>query len=420
MHLNLNINYYPVLFLLFLCLNPLYADDKDVKSQAHGVIRYFKGEVSIQKKGEPQKMGTKRLEKFFEGDQIFTGPESFCILKLTDGSTIKLDPGSHLKVEGLIEKNGNSFKGSSYFVLSVGGVMVDVVKKFSGPPSLEIETSNQVSFGVRGTQFYIFYDADTSDVWGTVKEGEVTVMDYIHDDSEVITPGMSLALVEGQTITKPAKYYWSKKLSWSFEETDQSFSTNRESTQSERFQELQSKFKELKRRKKKKFLEQKKNLEESTSDSFRTPLGEEGMMEGTTSSSQTSSKHAGVNTKSKKKNSEGTEGADGDSETPILTVETPPKVDITPKGSGKGTGKGSGHQSDLGGVGIVGPADQGNGQAALERACQQIHPKAFLSDTMCVKGLRQALLGELVGANDRIFYCCFKLELDGNKVNLAP
>ncbi|HAZ14378.1 MAG: hypothetical protein A2X86_19310 [Bdellovibrionales bacterium GWA2_49_15] len=240
----------------------------------YGIVRYVKGDTFILPKGEKTKKSVKGMDKFFDGCEIITGVNSFAILRLPDGSTLKLDPETNLKVEGLIQKKGNGYKGSSYLILTIGGVMVDVVKKFSGPPSLEIETVNQVAFGVRGTTFYIFHDKETSDVWGTVRQGQVMAMDYGKDDSEAIEAGMSMAVVEGQILTKPHKYHWAEKLKWSFTEKDGELDTRRESSMEARYKELQSLYKKLRNRSKKEFVKEKKAKQKSIGNGYRTSTGE--------------------------------------------------------------------------------------------------------------------------------------------------
>ncbi len=260
-----------IVFAHFLFHSESFATDE----VNYGIVRYVKGELFMLAKGEKARKQVQRMEKFYDGSELSTGPQSFAILKLPDGSALKLDPDSNLKVEGLIQaKGGNTYKGSSYLILTIGGIMVDVVQKFSGPPSLEIETTNRIAFGVRGTTFYIFHDQASSDVWGTVYKGSVEAMDYMHDDSETIDSGMSMAVVEGEVITRPHKYKWAERLRWSFAESDASLDTNRVNSTEERLKELQSLYQKLRTRPKKTFLKQKKAQEASTENGFRTSEGE--------------------------------------------------------------------------------------------------------------------------------------------------
>ncbi|HAZ13949.1 MAG: hypothetical protein A2X86_08735 [Bdellovibrionales bacterium GWA2_49_15] len=253
----------------FLFQSSAFAEEID-----YGIIRYVKGELFLQAKGEKARKPAHAHEKFYDGSALSTGPKSFAILKLPDGSTLKLDPDSNLKVEGLIQKQGNAFKGTSYLILTVGGIMVDVIQKFSGPPAMEIETTNRVAFGVRGTTFYIFHDQESSDVWGTVYKGQVAAMDYMNDDSELINAGMSMAIVEGQVMTKPYKYRWAERLRWSFAEKDAVLDTNRINSAEERLKELQNLYQKLRARPKKKFLKDKKLQEKELGDGYRTSEGE--------------------------------------------------------------------------------------------------------------------------------------------------
>ncbi|MBI2519875.1 MAG: FecR domain-containing protein [Bdellovibrio sp.] len=266
----LSLVFCPILFAHFLFQFGAFANDEI----NYGLARYVKGELYLLAKGEKTRKAMRRMDKFYDGSELSTGPKSFAILKLPDGSTLKLDPDSNLKVEGLIQAKGKTYKGSSYLILTVGGVMIDVIQKFSGPPSLEVETANRVAFGVRGTTFYVFHDQESNDIWSTVHKGRVEAMDYMHDDSEMIEAGMSLALVEGEVITKPHKYKWADQLRWSFAETDLSLETNRVITTEERLKELQSLYQKLRTRSKKTFLKQKKSQEASRGDGYRPSDGE--------------------------------------------------------------------------------------------------------------------------------------------------
>ena len=74
------------------------------------IVRYVKGELLCSPKGKGAKT-SQRMEKFYDGSELSTGLQSFAILKLPDGSALKLDPDSNLKVRRAHSSKGEYIQG---------------------------------------------------------------------------------------------------------------------------------------------------------------------------------------------------------------------------------------------------------------------------------------------------------------------
>ncbi len=224
-----------------------------------GSFRYVKGEVTLESKKVKSVQNALKDMQFFEGDKITTQKNSFAILNLQDGSTVKVTPSSELTVIALIGKSEKGYFGVSRLLLGLGGVMVDVVKKFTGPPSVEIETKKGLAFGVRGTKFYTFIESDAEDTWTIVLDGEVQAFDFTHDDSEIVPAGTSIVAIEGEQLTVPQKYLWVKKISWNHDPEKGELDSGIATTFHERQSELAMVLKKILNRKRKPFINTENN-----------------------------------------------------------------------------------------------------------------------------------------------------------------
>jgi hypothetical protein len=201
------IKFFAVVFLLIGTFSTSSAQD------GVAMIVFVKGVVSIiNVEGVAREATTKMLIK--PKEKISTGKNSLAIIRLMDKSTLKIEQGGMLEILELITSYKTGVMGSSNFFLSSGRILVDVVKKYSGPPALEIKTSDSISFGVRGTNFLVDIDNKTKTVWCSVGTGEVEAFDHDKDDSELIAKGNSMAVTQGKSLTLPIKFQWAQKINW--------------------------------------------------------------------------------------------------------------------------------------------------------------------------------------------------------------
>lgn len=84
-------------------------------------------------------------------DEIMTGGNGFATIRLADGSDIRIQPNSHVRLE-----RAQHFEPAGFFktrIKLLKGRVESLVKRSSvAPPSLEIQTP-QATMGVRGTEF---------------------------------------------------------------------------------------------------------------------------------------------------------------------------------------------------------------------------------------------------------------------------
>ncbi len=235
-----------------------------------GSFRFVKGQVTLEATKDKSTQNAVKEMLFNEGDKIVTKENSFAVLSLQDGSTIKMDANTELNVISLIGKKKEEYFGVSRIMLSIGGIMVDVVKKFNGPPSVEIDTKKKLGFGVRGTKFYTFIEQDSEDAWTVVYEGTVQAFDFAHDDSEMISAGKSLVAVEGERLTLPQEYIWSKKVLWNNDPDKGELDSRIVPTTAERQAELAQVLKKILDRKKKPFINTENNPRRMKDREIRT------------------------------------------------------------------------------------------------------------------------------------------------------
>jgi len=92
------------------------------------------------------------------GDEIQTGPEGQVILKLEDGSRLKIGPSSHVVIKelGMLEVTNVR---TSTFELVRGKIRAVVTPFINKESSFTVETEN-ATIGVRGTDFGLSFDPD--------------------------------------------------------------------------------------------------------------------------------------------------------------------------------------------------------------------------------------------------------------------
>ncbi|HAZ13231.1 MAG: hypothetical protein A2X86_00625 [Bdellovibrionales bacterium GWA2_49_15] len=178
-------------------------------------FRYVKAPVVIVSRDGQEELATK--ESMGEvGDTIKVKEGGLAIVELEDRSTLKIEAGSELALEELIqEEKEDEYVGASSVVLKMGSLFVEVAQKFSDAPSLNIKNTKSVALGVRGTELFAGIDDENGDFYTSVKSGEVEVYDVDQDDSDSIKAGESMVVEQGKKITRAANFEWAKRLRWS-------------------------------------------------------------------------------------------------------------------------------------------------------------------------------------------------------------
>ena len=165
-------------------------------------LKYLSGHVTVE-----DKPGLKG-QKLMEGQTVRTGAEAAALLELDDGSRLKLNPNSELRLD--------HFRANTDLTLGSGAVFSEVHKQ-AGTKQFMIRTKTAV-MGVRGTKFFAGYGkkkAEGADLWMCVSEGRV----------EVESPGKKVSVGAGEGVfvpagkdtTAPKAYAWTRGLNWNMQ-----------------------------------------------------------------------------------------------------------------------------------------------------------------------------------------------------------
>src|SRR5476649_1712502 len=128
-------------------------------------------EGDVQSKGEPLRPGA----KLAPGDDFKTGRDGYVTIKLSDGSTLVLQPGSDMAIEG-VKKSALAPAADAQFTLKNGRVEATVTKRNPNGARFEVRTPIAVA-AVRGTKFRVVADDGKKTATSEVIEGIVQVND---------------------------------------------------------------------------------------------------------------------------------------------------------------------------------------------------------------------------------------------------
>jgi ferric-dicitrate binding protein FerR (iron transport regulator) len=168
-------------------------------------LSYVKGEVQVASHGAtaPGKAGA----ALAKGDVIRTGRDSAAMIRLADGSLVKLNTETALEV-------GQAERGTTELNLRSGAVFSKVAKQ-GARDRFVIRTKTAV-MGVRGTQFFTSSGAD-ADVWMCVREGKVEVESQQDHKKVLVKEGEGVFVPVGKGVTPPKPYAWTRGLNWNMD-----------------------------------------------------------------------------------------------------------------------------------------------------------------------------------------------------------
>jgi len=166
-------------FGLLLCL---LASGAAVELAAAPVARVaeMSGRVTLNRSNQP--MADLKLNDAVQvGDEVITDLSSTAVLRLTDGSTVKVFPGSRVA----FEDPGGSLKN---FLHVLFGTVKLKIEKLAGRPNPKAVTTPTAIVAVRGTIFQVAVTQDeTTGV--EVEEGEVSVANRFLAGNPVVLKG---------------------------------------------------------------------------------------------------------------------------------------------------------------------------------------------------------------------------------------
>jgi len=167
-----------------------------MKDDANAIeLAHVEGEVTS--KGQPLQPGA----KLAPGDDFKTGRNGYVVIKLADGSTLNLQPGSDMAIEG-VRKSPLAPAADAQFTLKTGRVEANVAKRSPGGARFEVRTPIAVA-AVRGTKFRVTADEANRSALSEVLEGEVQINDTGNLGNVALNAGFGTRVNEGQAPLPP-------------------------------------------------------------------------------------------------------------------------------------------------------------------------------------------------------------------------
>lgn len=143
------------------------------------------------------------------GDSVATAAGAWAVLKLADGSRIKLKDESLLALEP--PGQGTRVR------LDLGGLFASVLKRKGR--DFTVRSRGAVA-AVRGTTFFAAYGRDSaagSDLWLCVKEGSVAVKPEGAAGEVLVRQGEGILVEPGKGLPQPQRYKWTEGLNWNMD-----------------------------------------------------------------------------------------------------------------------------------------------------------------------------------------------------------
>jgi|GEM_PF-1713582 len=166
-----------------------------------GKVIYTKGEVLINGKV------IKKNHIFKKGDTLSTNATGLAIAKFDNGSTVKVEENSQIKLEVYLAK-----KRASQFSLIKGSSFFELDPKAKGKLSVR---AREVAMGVRGTLFFVsFGQKEKKDVYMCVNKGKVAIKGKNQKRSVLVKEGEGVVVPKGEVSSKPTPLPWTKSLNW--------------------------------------------------------------------------------------------------------------------------------------------------------------------------------------------------------------
>lgn len=167
-----------------------------VKNEA-GRMELVQVEGEVQSRGQPLKPGA----RIAAGDDLQTGKDGYATIKLADGSTLALQPGSTLQVDS-VRKSPLTPSSDALFTLKNGRVEAAVQKRSASGARFEVRTPIAVA-AVRGTKFRVAASEEKRTATSEVIEGTVAVNDTGNLGSVAVQEGFGTRVLEGQPPSPP-------------------------------------------------------------------------------------------------------------------------------------------------------------------------------------------------------------------------
>ncbi len=189
------------LFIFFILGYTIFMTELSNAAEPAGKFTYVEGKVDVLKGGSPPAVIAKVPDNVFPGDIIRTKSNSKAEIILRDNSVLRIGQRSRIDISEYLKDDKNS---RTAIKLQRGQIKAIVNKEISNRISLapdanrfEIQTPNAVA-GVRGTEFFVAYEQNTTTV--LLKEGEVCVYNIKSPDNVVCLPPSYIVTITGVLI----------------------------------------------------------------------------------------------------------------------------------------------------------------------------------------------------------------------------
>lgn len=180
-----------LLALLLLAL-PMWAAPQNGTERQ---ITAVKGKPSLVR-GQAPPARLRAKDTVQAGDEILTDHKSAAMIRMPDGSTVRIYPDSHV----VLRSETGSWK--EFFYVFLGTVRVQI-EKLSGRPNPKTVTTPTAIIAVRGTVFAVAVN-QAGDTRVGVAQGLVSVANQLHPSDEVmVKPGQSVWVRRDQRPTQP-------------------------------------------------------------------------------------------------------------------------------------------------------------------------------------------------------------------------
>ena len=158
--------------------------------------------------------------EIFADDIIKTNDNSFCVLSFPEGSKLKIDQNSKVKIEKLsFLVDGIESDDTTLYLMS-GKLLLNIFKKSNGD-DFQIKTS-VAAIGVRGTEFLTSLEDD--ELWIGAEEGLLEVTTPTGEKG-FLEAGKGLVVEKKSGFTEPKSYDWVKNAKYG---SDSNFSSFKE------------------------------------------------------------------------------------------------------------------------------------------------------------------------------------------------
>ena len=203
-------------------------------------IIFLKGKAVVS--NDDGKTTLKKGDIIEDGSEIITSKDSLLVLQYPSGSTLRLEEESGLKIKLPIEEEGEKLNRIRF----IKGIFTMEFKRSLENEALLVKKGSY-ALGVRGTRFLIAQEEE--DIYTSVEEGSVSVIQTKDSDEEVVNAGETLVFEEGKRLTRPGKFNWSQKLNWALAANFAASGFRNKEIKGQRLKEVKKKIGNLRKRK---------------------------------------------------------------------------------------------------------------------------------------------------------------------------